>query len=73
MKFIPILLNLILDTYFGMFANKLLLLGYVTVKRDATIEHEMLCQRSNSYHATVQLSEALFSVQTVSYQVFNIQ
>jgi hypothetical protein len=32
-----------------MSAKKLPLLGYVTVKRDATMEHEMLCQRSNSY------------------------
>jgi hypothetical protein len=32
-----------------MYAKKRPLLGYVAVKNDATMEHELKCQRSNSY------------------------
>jgi hypothetical protein len=37
------------DIYCGMYVKKHWLLGYVTVKSEATIEYDTLCQRSTSY------------------------
>jgi hypothetical protein len=49
MRFIATLQNLISDIYCGTYVKKHPLLGYVTLNSDATMEHETLCQRSNSY------------------------